>query len=200
MTRDRKETEVLFVHCSATSKHQDIGIKTINKWHMNRGIASDRGLTGYHFVGRRSGLVEIGRDLNAIGAHVLGWNDESLGYCLVGGARKARVGEMPEWDNMMSTDNFEPGQFKALEMWVRAVLLVYPQIRIAPHYAVSTKACPSFDVWEWQQRTFGHNDQHRFAQYKGRHEERKMQKYLDDEARIEEAHEAAKAKKERGEI
>lgn len=200
MSRNRQHTNILFVHCSATSARQDIGVKTINKWHLNRGIDSPRGLSGYHLVGRRSGAVEIGRDLNAMGAQVLGWNDESVGYCLVGGARKARDGEVPEWDDMLAADNFTPAQMVALECWIRALLLIWPNMLVVPHFAVSAKACPSFDVWKWQLETFGHEDSLRFKHYSRVHEERKMKEYLDEERRIEVAHEAAKDKRDRGEF
>jgi len=166
MARNRRETKILFIHCSATKARQDIGARTINVWHENAGIYSDRGLTGYHFVGRRSGAVEIGRELNETGAHVLGWNDISIGYCLVGGARKAKPGEAPEWADMVAVDNFVGEQFIALAAWYRALLLVYPGLILAPHWAVSAKACPSFDAWEWQREEFGHDDRLRFAEFK----------------------------------
>ena len=155
MARNRPSTQVIFVHCAATKRHQDVGIQTIDGWHRDRGIFSPRGPSGYHLVIRRSGVVELGRDLPSLGAHVLGYNDESIGICLVGGINR----------DMEPEDNFEPAQKVSLEAWLRALLLVYPDALIAPHYAVSTKACPSFDVWAWQRETFGHDDELRFLKW-----------------------------------
>lgn len=150
MARNRKETKFLFVHCSATAASQDIGVREINAWHLDRGIYSERGLTGYHFVIRRNGLIELGRDLASIGAHVIGFNSASVGICLVGGEEPGGpIGE----------DNFNPEQFAALEQLVRALQLIYPTALVAPHSMVAAKACPSFDLWAWQKARFGKSDE-----------------------------------------
>ena len=171
MSRNRTETHIHFVHCTATRAKTDIGVRTIEGWHTNRGIYSERGLTGYHYVVRRSGHIELGRDLPAVGAHVRGWNHESIGTCLVGGARRVRDGEVAEWDTFVSEDNFEATQKASLEQIHRTLMLIYPSIILAPHYAVSVKSCPAFDVWAWQRATFGQDDSLRFAEYKAAVEE-----------------------------
>lgn len=160
MSRNRDRTDFIIIHCSATIARQDIGAKTIHGWHMQRGIYSDRGLTGYHRIIRRSGLKEIGRDLLAIGAHALGFNQRSVGICLIGGARKIRPGETPEWgEDMKSEDNFLLPQMDTLEREVRALLDIWPSALVAGHNAFDkNKGCPSFDVWAWQQARFGYND------------------------------------------
>lgn len=158
MARNRDRTDFLIIHCAATLAKQDIGAKTIHGWHMQRGIYSDRGLTGYHFIIRRSGLVELGRDLQAIGAHALGYNSRSVGICLVGGARKIKPGETPEWADMVSDNNFTTDQFNALRDLTVALTHIWPSILVAGHRSFDTnKGCPAFDVFEWQRRVWGHD-------------------------------------------
>ena len=158
MARNRPDTRVAFVHASATTSKQDIGAQTIHRWHTKRGIWSERGRTGYHFIIRRSGLIELGRDLPAIGAHCYGFNTESIGICLVGGARRAKSGEIAEWDNLVSAENFTDEQYDSLEALMKLIRLVYPGIVFAPHNEVSNKACPGFDLWRWQELRFGFSD------------------------------------------
>lgn len=160
MARNRERTDFLIIHCSATLAKQDIGAVTINGWHLKRGIdSSGRGLTGYHFIIRRSGLIELGRDLQAIGAHALGFNARSVGICMVGGARRAQPGETPEWDNLMSDNNFTTAQFDTLARKVAALRDIWPSALVGGHRNFeSNKACPSFDVYEWHKRVFGYDD------------------------------------------
>lgn len=170
MIRRRPSTDVFFVHCSATRAKQDIGAKTIHKWHVQRGIYNELGLTGYHYVIRRSGAIELGRPLPVIGAHTLGYNDVSVGICLVGGARKARPDETPEWSDMVSEDNFERAQKEALRTLLEMLKLVYPTALLAPHNAVAAKGCPSFDVWAWQKSKFGADDRLAFLKWNAERE------------------------------
>ncbi|WP_391510057.1 N-acetylmuramoyl-L-alanine amidase, partial [Micrococcus luteus] len=59
----------------------DIGVREIAQWHKEQGWLA----IGYHFVIRRDGTVEAGRDQEAVGSHVKGYNSTSVGVCLVGG-------------------------------------------------------------------------------------------------------------------
>lgn len=69
------------VHCADTPKGMDIGVKEIDVWHKERGWSG----CGYHYVIRRDGTLETGRQLNVVGAHTGGYNADSIGICLVGG-------------------------------------------------------------------------------------------------------------------
>lgn len=113
----------------------DIGVKEINKWHIERGFNS----IGYHKVIRRNGYVAQGRHDSAVGAHAKGYNADSIGICLVGGINKA--GE-PE-------NNFTNSQWASLEGLLKEYLEKYPKAVIIGHNEVSNKACPSFDVQEY---------------------------------------------------
>ncbi len=131
----RKRTDWLIVHCSATTPAMNIGAKEIDQWHRRRGWLG----IGYHFVIRRDGTVEKGREITEVGAHVEGYNSSSIGICLVGGVNDT---DNPE-------NNFTPEQFVSLEKLLRDVIAEYPTAKITGHRRFAKKACPSFDVEEW---------------------------------------------------
>ena len=78
----------VIIHCSDSAWGC---AREINKWHIQRGFTS----IGYHFVimngnpeiGKHieelNGAIECGRAMTEIGAHCLGYNERSLGVCLV---------------------------------------------------------------------------------------------------------------------
>jgi len=78
----------VIVHCSATpdyvlgNKSFDvIGAHQIDIWHRTERHWK---MIGYHWVIRRTGVIEPGRPEDMIGAHCEGENSDSLGVCLVG--------------------------------------------------------------------------------------------------------------------
>ena len=79
--RDLTTIDTWVIHCSATKPSQDIGVDEIRRWHLDKGWDD----IGYHFVIRRDGAVEVGRDLKYVGAHARGANRTSIGVCLIGG-------------------------------------------------------------------------------------------------------------------
>jgi N-acetyl-anhydromuramyl-L-alanine amidase AmpD len=133
----RKSTDTIVIHCAATRPHMDIGVEEIRKWHKERGFED----IGYHYVIKRSGIVERGRDDSFQGAHAIAVNDTSVGICLVGG-----VDDDLQWQN-----NFTKAQFKSLISTIKLVKSKYEDIeRIIGHNEVeSKKECPSFNVQEW---------------------------------------------------
>jgi N-acetyl-anhydromuramyl-L-alanine amidase AmpD len=147
MFQKRKTTDFLVVHCSATTPSMNWGRAEIDKAHRARGFSA----IGYHYVVRRDGTVETGRPVDAVGAHVEGFNGRSVGVCLIGGV--ASDGKTPE-------NNFTPAQFKALGLTLDHLRQAFPLARIVGHRDLSPdlnrdgritpnewlKACPSFDV------------------------------------------------------
>lgn len=131
----------LVVHCSATQAKADIGAKEIDRWHRERGFAK----IGYHFVIRRNGKVEKGRELNEIGAHVEGHNSESLGICIVGGLTPAGKPE----------DNFTDEQYHALAVLIQDLRKTFTKATVLGHRDFSgvKKDCPCFDVRDWLKET-----------------------------------------------
>lgn len=132
----RKKTNYIVIHCAATPPDMDIGAAEIDVWHKGRGFD----MIGYADVIRRNGRIEEGRDVDDIGAHVLGHNAESAGICLVGGVDKKN---RPE-------NNFTEDQFKSLKRLLRFYMAKYPKAMIVGHCELDgKKACPSFDVQAW---------------------------------------------------
>ncbi|MGG5832633.1 peptidoglycan recognition protein family protein, partial [Bacillus pumilus] len=79
--KQRESTDAIFVHCSATKPSQNVGVREIRQWHKEQGWLD----VGYHFIIKRDGTVEAGRDEMAVGSHAKGYNHNSIGVCLVGG-------------------------------------------------------------------------------------------------------------------
>lgn len=132
----RKITHVV-VHCSATPPERDIGAAEIRTWHLARGWAD----IGYHWIIRRNGWRDKGRGEAVAGAHVEGWNQNSIGVCLVGGVNERGDPEA----------NFTPAQFATLAGLLSEILVRHPRAKVCGHrdFPDVKKACPSFDVGAW---------------------------------------------------
>ena len=128
----------LIIHCSATPETMDIGAKEINRWHKQRGW---RGI-GYHYVIRRNGELEPGRQVSQAGAHARGYNKKSIGICLIGGVDSQT--KKPE-------NNFTKEQFGALLQVIKCLRNVFVDVKILGHRDLPhvNKACPCFDVRDW---------------------------------------------------
>jgi len=128
----------IIVHSSATRAGLDIGRDEIHQWHQKRGFVA----VGYHFVIRRDGSIEKGRDIACVGAHAKGHNLDSIGICMVGGLSENRGPE----------DNFTDAQFKSLVTlidWLQEFILQVPVGQddvVLGHRQVGATLCPSFDV------------------------------------------------------
>ncbi len=139
----------LVVHCSATRANANVSAADIRLWHKRKGWRD----IGYHFVIKRDGTVEKGRPTNEPGAHVSGFNGQSLGICMVGGVGLDGKGE----------NNFTPAQFTALDTLLTGLRPMFPNASVLGHRDLSPdrnrdgrvtpnewmKECPSFDVRAW---------------------------------------------------
>lgn len=132
-----RNINLIVVHCAATNPNMDIGAAEIRKWHTDKGWDD----IGYHNVIRRNGTLEHGRDLAISGAHAKGYNQFSIGVCLVGGVD---IENNP-------TDNFTDEQYTTLRGYLDTMLDAFPNSEIVGHRDLPgvSKACPSFDVKEW---------------------------------------------------
>ena len=133
--KKRTETTMIIVHCAATKPSQDVGVREIRQWHKERGFLD----VGYHFVIRRDGTVEDGRDVDVIGAHCEGKNYTSVGVCLVGGID----------DKGNFEANFTSAQMNALRSLIVTLQAKYPGAVLRAHHDFAQKACPSFDLKRW---------------------------------------------------
>jgi N-acetylmuramoyl-L-alanine amidase len=137
----RINTDYIIIHCSATPPSMDIGATEIRQWHKARGWRD----IGYHHVIRRNGKLEIGRPTMAVGAHAKGFNQSSVGICMVGGVT-------PEGD---PESNFTRAQWATLEKLVYHCKNMYREAVVLGHRDLPnvTKECPSFDVPHWWSNT-----------------------------------------------
>lgn len=130
-----REINKIIIHCSATKPSQDIGAFQIDEWHKKLGWSG----IGYHFVIRRNGTVEKGRDIEIAGAHCQNQNKNSIGICLVGGID----------DHGRSENNFTESQFQVLRKLVADLKLQYPNMSLHGHNEFAAKDCPCFNVQEF---------------------------------------------------
>lgn len=137
-TAKRKSTDFIVIHCSATQAKADIGAAEIDRWHRGQGWQT----IGYHYVIRRTGLIEEGREEDKIGSHVQNHNANSIGICMIGGV--AADGKTPE-------NNFTPEQFDSLKSLVARLKTKYTNAVVQGHrdFPGVAKACPSFSVKDW---------------------------------------------------
>ena len=85
MAKNPRDIKYIIVHCTDSDDSLDIGFREIDQWHNERGWLSGTGIScGYHYVVRRSGKLEKGRPDWEVGAHVKGWNKNSIGIVWVG--------------------------------------------------------------------------------------------------------------------
>lgn len=127
----------IIIHYSYTPPSMDIGAEEIRKWHTDRGWSD----IGYHFVIRRSGDVEKGRDILLAGAHTKSHNEDSIGIVLVGGKNQTKD------ENEI---NFTSAQWRALDRLIRDLKLEYETISdISGHRDNKATLCPGFNVKEW---------------------------------------------------
>lgn len=119
----------LVVHCSDTPDEEVVNARDIHEMHLGFGWHG----VGYHRVIERDGRISHGRPDFWIGAHVKGFNEQSLGVCLIG------------------RTEFTKAQFASLEMVLRDWKATYPQATICGHcdFDYTEKTCPNFDVAAW---------------------------------------------------
>ena len=143
-----RKIHYIVVHCTATLPHQDIGVKEIDRMHRRRGWSK----CGYHLVIKQDGTEEVGRPLSEIGAHVKGFNRNSIGIVYVGGLN---ADGKPQ-------DTRTEAQKKALRFRLMALKQLFPDAKIVGHRDLSPdkngngiierhewlKACPCFDAYE----------------------------------------------------
>ena len=134
----RGSTEYIVIHCSATKPSMDIGLREIRDWHVKDYGWRD---VGYHFIIRRNGEVELGRNIKDTAAHAAGYNHKSIGIAMVGG--------MAEDDS--TENNFTDKQWMALLDLVKTQLTNYPDAKIIGHNEISKKDCPAFNVQQWKE-------------------------------------------------
>ena len=123
----KKNIKFIVVHCSDTN--DNLKALDIHKLHLNFGWEG----VGYHKIIENDGKIVNGRPEFWKGAHVRGYNDQSLGVCLIG------------------KNKFSKAQFISLERILKDWKKKYKNTKIIGHYEISdsNKTCPNFDVTNW---------------------------------------------------
>jgi len=131
---DHNKVKYIVVHCTANGPTSSIGVKEIRNYHLSLGWDD----IGYHYIIKRDGTIEKGRDISRTGAHTLGYNNESVGVSYVGGIDN---NENPE-------DNRTLPQKQSLIEILTELKQKFPNAIIQGHrdFAGVAKACPSFDA------------------------------------------------------
>ena len=126
---DPQNIAYLVVHCSDTADDAALTGRDIHQMHLGFGWHG----VGYHRIVGRDGVIEHGRPDYWVGAHVQGFNDVSLGVCLIG------------------RHHFTDAQMQALENVLRDWKTAYPAAEILGHcdFDYTDKTCPNFDVAVW---------------------------------------------------
>ncbi len=145
----RKVTTLLVVHVTATPAGRDIGVAEVRKMHKAKGWSD----IGYNELIRIDGTLELGRGIDAVGAHVAGFNSTSYGISLVGGLNQQGKPE----------NTATHAQIVTLEGRLREMAARYPKAGVCGHRDLSPdkdgdgviepgehiKACPCFDAIPW---------------------------------------------------
>ena len=125
---------LIVVHCSATQGNRMLSPEALDLMHRRRGFNG----TGYHYYIRKDGTVHLTRPVERIGAHVKGFNENSIGICYEGGLN----------EDGKPADTRTAAQRFALIDLLTILRHQYPEAQIAGHYQLSAsihKACPCFD-------------------------------------------------------
>ena len=132
----RQITDTIVIHCTQTPKDMEVDVEKVTQWHKDRGFDT----IGYHYLIKRDGTLQVGRDEDVVGAHAVAVNGTSIGVALVGGGT-ADMG----WEN-----NFNSEQFDTLKSIILRLKDKYDIEKIIGRYQVEeSKKCPSFDVPGW---------------------------------------------------
>ena len=153
----------IIIHCAATPNGKAFNIVNVDQWHKERGFQRkvryieikghdftwqkqlmNMGLlrypedipchVGYHYLIYVDGTIAPGRHIWEQGAHVRGYNAESIGICLIG------------------TDKFTARQWQSLItlLYVLREKAGLHDAEIIGHRDLDKKkACPCFDVQRW---------------------------------------------------
>ncbi|MFA5450599.1 MAG: N-acetylmuramoyl-L-alanine amidase [Dehalococcoidales bacterium] len=144
--RNSRNINLIVIHCSATSELKDYTPEMMERDHRERGFNS----AGYHFYIRRSGYRHPLRPLQLVGAHVLGFNKESIGVCYEGGINAKGK----------PADTRTDAQKEAMKQLLEELVVLYPDAQIVGHRDLSPdlngdgvispdewiKQCPCFDA------------------------------------------------------
>ncbi|AUR03205.1 Negative regulator of beta-lactamase expression [Phaeobacter inhibens] len=138
------QVKYIVIHYSATAIEDDVSAEDIDRMHKRRGFRE----IGYHWYIRKSGSIEMGRDLSQpgrfeVGAHSKGENSISVGICFEGGVRKGAMNT--------GFDSRTPAQTRAMIELIDKMLERFPGAVVRGHRDMPGAAtqCPGFNATAW---------------------------------------------------
>lgn len=124
--KPKRPVTKVFIHCSASDNPEHDNVATMDTWHKQNGWSG----CGYNLFIRKSGLLEVGRDMEKVPAAQAGHNTGSIAICLHG----------------LAKPKFTDAQFKTLLAICRQINEAYDgKVTFHGHCEVAAKACPVFD-------------------------------------------------------
>ena len=132
-----RKIDLIVIHCSATRADRSLTPDDLETQHRRRGFNG----TGYHYYIRKDGTVHLTRPIERIGAHVKGFNLNSVGICYEGGL-DARGNPK---------DTRTPEQRSALHLLVYQLLQQFRNARVCGHRDLSPDldGDGTVEPWEW---------------------------------------------------
>ena len=79
----RETTDTIVIHCTQTPPGMDVDVDKVTQWHKDRGFDT----IGYHYLIKRDGTLQEGRQQDEVGAHAVAVNGNSVGVAMVGGVK-----------------------------------------------------------------------------------------------------------------
>lgn len=129
-----RKIDYIVVHSSASPEGREDTVEDIHRWHKARGFKD----IGYHFIIELDGIVFEGRPISQQGAHVKGFNKNSIGVCYIGGTSNDR--------DRKPKDTRTPEQKPSLRKLLSDLKDMFPNAKIVGHRDLTATACPSFDA------------------------------------------------------
>lgn len=153
LKRSKRRIDYIAIHCTASREGQEQTVAQIRAEHLRNGWSD----IGYHYVVTLDGKVHLGRDVDIAGAHVSGYNANSIGISYVGGV--ANIPGKP-YSQQPAKDTRTDEQKAALMSLIIELRRLYPKAVIQGHRDFSPdkngngtiepcewiKSCPSFDA------------------------------------------------------
>ncbi len=134
----RARTDYIVIHSTKTKSSENLSAKDITLKHRKEGFFHN----AFHFIIKRDGTVEEGRDIEMSGAILpinqpLITNQNSIAIALVGGLSQ---------DGEKLDTNFTFKQYNALRELVKRLKRKYNVEVVGCRNAINSKSCMSFDV------------------------------------------------------
>lgn len=141
LKKSKRRIDYIVVHCTATPEGQDKTVEQIRNEHLKQGWSD----IGYHYVITLDGQVHTGRNVDIAGAHVSGYNANSIGVVYVGGLEKD---PKKTYAQLKAKDTRTDAQKASLLSLLMDLRRLYPKAVIQGHrdFPGVKKDCPSFDA------------------------------------------------------